>query len=120
MCELLVAGRYRRCRGIETLNCESEGCAGCASSNNAALPHSFTTQSGASRSEAPAKLLRLLMFLEARKSGSVNWYLSMKRYEGKVRWVWSLHVGFGEVRCWVGKERTRVGCRPVGCWKLAL
>lgn len=90
---------------------------GCEISNNAALPHCLTTQSGASRSVAPARERSEARFLDARKSGSVNWYLSMKRYEGRVRWVCSLQVGFGGVRWVVGKVRVKVGWRPVGCCK---
>lgn len=85
-----------------------------ASSNRAALPHCGITQSGASRSVAPDRLCRARRFLEARKRGSVNWCLSMKRVEGRVRCVWSLQVGFGGVRWVVGKVRVRVGWRPVG------
>ena len=58
---------------------------GTASSKSAALPHSLMTQSGASRSVAPARLRRLARFLDWRKRASLNWYLSMKRYEGRVR-----------------------------------
>lgn len=78
------------------------------------------TQSGASRSVAPARERRPFKFFEARKRGSVNWYLSMKRYEGRVMCVWSLQVGLGGVRCVVGKVRVKVGCRPVGCWKAVM
>lgn len=88
------------------------------SSNSAALPHSFTTQSGASRSVAPARLRSAAIFFDARKMGSVNWYLSMKRAEGRVRCVCNLQEGFGGTRCWVGNVRTRVGCRPVGVAKV--
>ena len=110
---------------METFHCsllvgvdvDVDGLDGWASSNNAALPHCLTTQSGASRSVAPDRLRRVFRFLDLRKRGSVNWYLSMKRYEGSVRCVWSLHVGLGGVRCCFGKERTSVGCKPVGCEK---
>lgn len=87
---------------------------GCDKWNNAALPHAGTTQSGASRSVAPARLARRVRCLEERKRASLNWYLSMKREEGRVRCVWSLHEGFGGVRCCFGKERMSVGWRPVG------
>lgn len=70
--------------GMETLKyfepvCSKAEASGCASSNRAALPHCLITQSGASRSVAPARLRRDTRFLEDRKRGSVNWYLSMKR-----------------------------------------
>jgi hypothetical protein len=55
------------------------------------------------------------MCAEERKRGSVNWCLSMKREEGRVRCECSLHDGFGGERCLEGKERVRVGWRPVGC-----
>lgn len=58
---------------------------GTASSNKEAEPHCGTTQSGASRSMAPAMLRRAIRFFELRKSGSENWYLSMKSAEGSVR-----------------------------------
>ena len=87
---------------------------GDASSKSAALPHCGTTQSGASRSVAPAILRRATRFLEARKRGSENWYLSMKIAEGSVRCVCSLQVGSGAVRCSRGSVRVSVGCRPVG------
>ena len=82
---------------------------GTASWNNAAEPHSSTTQSGASRSVAPERERRDFRFFEDRKRGSVNWYLSMKRYEGRVRWAWSLHDAAGDERCAVGKLMVRVG-----------
>lgn len=46
---------------------------GTESWKSAALPHSLMTQSGASRSVAPARLLSPTRFLEDRASGSVNW-----------------------------------------------
>lgn len=58
-----------------------------ASSKSAAEPHCGTTQSDASRSVAPAMLRSATRFFEARKSGSLNWYLSMKSAEGRVRCV---------------------------------
>jgi hypothetical protein len=62
------------CRGIWTFQVSLyEGAEGCASSNKAALPHCFITQSGASRSVAPAMLRRDTRFLEARNKGSLNW-----------------------------------------------
>lgn len=92
---------------------------GVASSNKAALPQAGITQSGASRSVAPAIERSDLRLWELRKRESVNWYLSMKRYEGRVRWVCSLHVLSGGVRSVVGRERRIVGWRPVG-WEKAL
>lgn len=88
---------------------EEEERSGGASSNSAALPQEGITQSGASRSVAPARLRRAIRFLEVRKRGSVNWYLSMKSAEGRVMYVCSLHVGSGGVRCPVGKLRVRIG-----------
>ena len=87
---------------------------GTANSNNAAEPHSSTTQSGASRSVAPERERRDFRFFEERKRASLNWYLSMKRYEGRVRCAWSLQEGAGGERCAVGKRSVRVGWRPVG------
>jgi hypothetical protein len=40
---------------------------------------------GASRSVAPLRLRRLVRCSEDRKSGSLSWYLSMKRAAGSVR-----------------------------------
>lgn len=53
------------------------------------------------------------MFLLWRKSGSESWYLSMKRGDGRVRYVWSEQEGNGggELR---GRVMRRVGWRPVG------
>lgn len=93
---------------------------GTASSNNAALPHCGTTQSGASRSVAPARLCSFTRLWEVRNKGSVNWYLSMKSGEGSVRCVCSLQDGSGSVRCAVGKVRVSVGWRPVGWLKEVL
>lgn len=81
--------------------------------NKPALPHSFITQSGASRSVAPDSECRALRLCEARKRGSRNWCLSMMRAEGSVRCVWSLQVGCGGVGG-MEKVRWRVGWRPVG------
>jgi hypothetical protein len=64
---------------------ESEG--GEASSKSAADPHCGVTQSGASRSVAPAMLRSATRFFDARNRGSLNWYLSMKSAEGRVRCV---------------------------------
>lgn len=59
-----------------------------------------------------------MRFLDARKRGSVSWYLSAKIWRGKVRCVWraqerSSSGGFGLlILSW------RVGWRPVGRMKV--
>lgn len=50
----------------------------------------------------------------------MNWYWSMKRYDGRVRYVCSLHVEAGAVKFCAGKVRVRVGWRPVGWLKLVV
>ena len=61
-----------------------------------------------------------LRFLDCRKRRSLNWYWSMKRYDGRVRYVCSLHVEAGAVKFCAGKVRVRVGWRPVGWLKLVV
>jgi hypothetical protein len=93
---------------------------GTSNSNREAEPHSDTTQSGASRSVAPDIERNDFRLWLDKKRGSVNWYLSMKRYDGNVRCECNLHVFSGGMRDAAGILTRRVGCRPVGWEKEVL
>lgn len=72
-------------------------------------------QLGASRSVSPVREWMRRRFLVARRVGRESWYLSGKRGEGRVRWVWRAQWGWGGAKG-EGKLRRRVGCSPVG-WR---